>query len=149
MLLQPGWGDMQSQEQEQTRSSRNRHRAAGRRSVQYSPEESGEVDRGRHTPILATAAGQPRLWQVLAARRQTRNLGQTRQRICRSTFLAHLCRLYFTARPMEDGLAEAIDDGKVGPRDDPKTRGKVLVDDFGWDKVPFSLFWLLVSYKNF
>lgn len=50
---------------------------------------------------------------------------------------------------MEDGLAEAIDDGKVGPRDDPKTRGKVLVDDFGWDKVPFSLFWLLVSYKNF
>lgn len=38
---------------------------------------------------------------------------------------------------MEDGLAEAIDDGKVGPRDDPKTRGKVLTDDFGWDKVPF------------
>jgi hypothetical protein len=36
---------------------------------------------------------------------------------------------------MEDGLAEAIDEGKIGPRDDPKTRGKVLTDDFGWDKV--------------
>lgn len=35
---------------------------------------------------------------------------------------------------MEDGLAEAIDDGKVGPRDEPKARSKILVDDFGWDK---------------
>ena len=41
---------------------------------------------------------------------------------------------------MEDGLAEAIDEGKVGPRDDPKTRGKLLVDEFGWDKVPILLF---------
>ena len=37
-------------------------------------------------------------------------------------------------RPMEEGLAEAIDDGKVGPRDEPKARSKILVDDFGWDK---------------
>ena len=37
-------------------------------------------------------------------------------------------------RPMEDGLAEAIDEGKVGPRDEPKARSKILVDDFGWDK---------------
>jgi hypothetical protein len=43
-------------------------------------------------------------------------------------------RLYFTARPMEDGLAEAIDEGKIGPRDDPKTRGKILADEYGWDK---------------
>ena len=43
-------------------------------------------------------------------------------------------RLYFTARPMDEGLAEAIDDGKVGPRDDPKTRGKILCDEFSWDK---------------
>lgn len=38
------------------------------------------------------------------------------------------------ARPMEDGLAEAIDDGKVGPRDDPKIRSKILSEEFGWDK---------------
>lgn len=31
-------------------------------------------------------------------------------------------RLYMQARAMEDGLAEAIDEGKVGPKDDPKVR---------------------------
>ncbi|GLJ52614.1 hypothetical protein SUGI_1119780 [Cryptomeria japonica] len=43
-------------------------------------------------------------------------------------------RLYFEARPMEEGLAEAIDEGRIGPRDDPKVRGKVLSEEFGWDK---------------
>jgi elongation factor 2 len=43
-------------------------------------------------------------------------------------------RLYLQARPMEDGLAEAIDDGKVGPRDDPKLRTKLLSEEFNWDK---------------
>lgn len=33
-------------------------------------------------------------------------------------------RLYFKARPMEEGLPEAIDEGLVGPRDDPKVRGE-------------------------
>lgn len=35
---------------------------------------------------------------------------------------------------MEDGLAEAIDDGRVGPRDDPKIRSKILSEEFQWDK---------------
>jgi len=43
-------------------------------------------------------------------------------------------RLYFKARPLEEGLAEAIDEGHVTPRDDPKVRGKFLCDKFGWDK---------------
>ncbi|KAJ6678184.1 hypothetical protein OIU85_008744 [Salix viminalis] len=43
-------------------------------------------------------------------------------------------RLYMEARPMEEGLAEAIDDGRVGPRDDPKNRAKILSEEFGWDK---------------
>jgi elongation factor 2 len=43
-------------------------------------------------------------------------------------------RLYMEARPMEEGLAEAIDEGRVGPRDDPKVRSKILSDEFGWDK---------------
>uniref|UniRef100_A0A251STB4 Putative translation elongation factor EFG/EF2, archaeal n=1 Tax=Helianthus annuus TaxID=4232 RepID=A0A251STB4_HELAN len=43
-------------------------------------------------------------------------------------------RLYMEARPMEEGLAEAIDEGRVGPRDDPKVRGKILSEEFGWDK---------------
>ncbi|XP_024026254.1 elongation factor 2-like [Morus notabilis] len=43
-------------------------------------------------------------------------------------------RLYMEARPMEEGLAEAIDDGAIGPRDDPKVRSKILSEKFGWDK---------------
>lgn len=43
-------------------------------------------------------------------------------------------RLYFQARPLEEGLAEAIDDGRIGPKDDPKIRTKTLVDEFKWDK---------------
>lgn len=35
---------------------------------------------------------------------------------------------------MEDGLAEAVDEGRVGPRDDPKQRSKILAEEFGWDK---------------
>ena len=35
---------------------------------------------------------------------------------------------------MEEGLAEAVDEGKVGPRDDPKARSKILAEEFGWDK---------------
>ncbi|KAG6635782.1 hypothetical protein CIPAW_11G066000 [Carya illinoinensis] len=34
----------------------------------------------------------------------------------------------------EEGLAEAIDDGRIGPRDDPKLRSKILSEEFGWDK---------------
>jgi len=43
--------------------------------------------------------------------------------------------LYFEARPLEEGLAEAIDDGRIGPRDDPKVRSKVLAEEFGWDRI--------------
>ena len=35
---------------------------------------------------------------------------------------------------MEDGLAEAVDDGKIGPRDDPKQRSRILAEEFNWDK---------------
>lgn len=50
-------------------------------------------------------------------------------------------RLYLRARPMEDGLPEAIDDGKIGPRDDPKVRSKVLADEFQWDKDMAKKIW--------
>ncbi|KAG0500459.1 hypothetical protein HPP92_000531 [Vanilla planifolia] len=43
-------------------------------------------------------------------------------------------RLYMEARPLEGGLAKAIDDGRVGPQDDPKSRAKILAEEFGWDK---------------
>jgi len=43
-------------------------------------------------------------------------------------------RIYMEARPLEDGLAEDIDEGNVGPRDEPKARAKLLVEKYGWDK---------------
>ncbi|OMP09851.1 hypothetical protein COLO4_05077 [Corchorus olitorius] len=45
----------------------------------------------------------------------------------------HNC-LYMEARPLEEGLAEAIDEGRIGPRDDPEVRSKILAEEFGWDK---------------
>jgi elongation factor 2 len=68
-------------------------------------------------------------------------IGDSADHVCMSKSPNKHNRLYFTARPMEDGLAEAIDEGKVGPRDDPKTRGKVLVDEFGWDKELAKKIW--------
>ena len=43
-------------------------------------------------------------------------------------------RLYIEARPLEDGIAEMIDEGEIGPRDDPKARGKMMAEKFDWDK---------------
>ena len=43
-------------------------------------------------------------------------------------------RLYMEARPMEAGLAEAIDDEKIGPGVDPKNRSKISSEELGWDK---------------
>eukprot|EP00897_Mesotaenium_endlicherianum_P007020 jgi/Mesen1/6346/ME000328S05634 len=43
-------------------------------------------------------------------------------------------RLYFEARALEEGLPEAIDDGKIGPKDDPKARVATLTTEYGWDK---------------
>jgi len=42
-------------------------------------------------------------------------------------------RLFMTACPMPDGLAEAIDDGKVTPRQEAKERGRYLADHFEMD----------------
>merc|ERR1711871_815922 len=43
-------------------------------------------------------------------------------------------RVYMTARPLEEGLPEAIDEGLVGPRDEPKARGRYLAEKYEWDK---------------
>ncbi|KAK9937516.1 hypothetical protein M0R45_014298 [Rubus argutus] len=53
-------------------------------------------------------------------------------------------RLYMEARPLEEGLPEAIDDGRIGPRDDPKIRSKILAEEFGWDKDLAKKIWCLV-----
>lgn len=42
-------------------------------------------------------------------------------------------RIFMTAGPIDDDLSKDIEDGKVGPRDDPKTRGRYLADTYEWN----------------
>ncbi|XP_076134356.1 elongation factor 2b-like [Alosa pseudoharengus] len=42
-------------------------------------------------------------------------------------------RLYMKARPFPDGLAEDIDKGEVGPRQELKTRARYLAETYEWD----------------
>merc|ERR1711959_667518 len=42
-------------------------------------------------------------------------------------------RLYMKAQPMGDELTAAIDNNVISSTQDPKTRGRALADDFGWD----------------
>jgi len=50
-------------------------------------------------------------------------------------------RLYLVAEPLQDGLPEAIEGGSVSARDDAKTRSKVLVSEFQWDKNDTMKIW--------
>ncbi|XP_057794933.1 elongation factor 2-like [Salvia miltiorrhiza] len=42
---------------------------------------------------------------------------------------------------MEKGLTEAIDDGRIGPTNDPKVRYMTLAKEFGWDKQLAKKIW--------
>nr|ANM86109.1 elongation factor 2 [Stygiella incarcerata] len=42
-------------------------------------------------------------------------------------------RIYMRAMPLAEELADEIEDGKITPRDDPKTRARVLNEKYGWD----------------
>lgn len=50
-------------------------------------------------------------------------------------------RLYVRAMPLEEELTQGIEAGKVGARDDPKTRGRVLADEYGWDVTDARKIW--------
>lgn len=50
-------------------------------------------------------------------------------------------RLYLTAEPFADGLSEAIEDGKITPRDDPKARARELSEKYGWDVTEARKIW--------
>eukprot|EP00741_Cyanophora_paradoxa_P022519 tig00021464_g21745.t1 len=50
-------------------------------------------------------------------------------------------RIYCEAEPFAEGLAEAIESGKVNPRDDPKIRSKIMADEFGWDVTEARKIW--------
>jgi len=50
-------------------------------------------------------------------------------------------RLYVVANPLTQGLAELIERGGIGPRDDPKVRGRKLAEDFEWDVTEARKIW--------
>jgi len=50
-------------------------------------------------------------------------------------------RLYLVAEPMEDDLCKAIENGKAGPKADPKERAKLLKDEFTWDPSEATKIW--------
>jgi elongation factor 2 len=50
-------------------------------------------------------------------------------------------RLYVVARPMEEGLAEKIDSGKISSKDDPKNRARILAEEYGWDVTEARKIW--------
>jgi len=55
-------------------------------------------------------------------------------RVCLSKSPNKHNRLYMKARPLDGDLCTAIDDGKVTPRQEAKERGKILTDNYEWDK---------------
>merc|ERR1712054_150028 len=50
-------------------------------------------------------------------------------------------RLFLKGKPLTDDLSDLIESEKVGPKSDPKERGRILVDDFGWEKDETQKIW--------
>jgi len=50
-------------------------------------------------------------------------------------------RLFMTAAPMPEGLAEDIDKGDVSPKDDPRARARYLVEKYNWDTTEARKIW--------
>lgn len=50
-------------------------------------------------------------------------------------------RLYVIAEPLGEEVSKAIEDGQVNPRDDFKTRARVLADEHGWDVTDARKIW--------
>lgn len=50
-------------------------------------------------------------------------------------------RLYVKAQPIEEELSKAVEEGKVGPRDDFKLRARLLADEYGWDVTDARKIW--------
>jgi len=50
-------------------------------------------------------------------------------------------RLYVTARPLDEELSKEIDAGKITPRDDFKSRARLLAETYGWDVTDARKIW--------
>jgi elongation factor 2 len=57
-------------------------------------------------------------------------------------------RLYVVARPLEEGLAEAIDNNQITPRDEPKARARELAEKYNWDVTEARKIWAFGPNTN-
>ena len=57
-------------------------------------------------------------------------------------------KFYMRAAPLEPGLAEAIESGRITSKQDPKERSKILVEEFGWDLASTKKIWAFGPNDN-
>ena len=57
-------------------------------------------------------------------------------------------KFFMRASPLEPGLAEAIEAGRISSKQDPKERSKILVEEFGWDLSATKKIWAFGPYDN-
>jgi elongation factor 2 len=50
-------------------------------------------------------------------------------------------RIHATGGPLQDELTHLIENGDITPTQDVKIRGKILSDDFGWEKEDTVKIW--------
>lgn len=50
-------------------------------------------------------------------------------------------RLWVTAQPLDEELCQAIETGKITPRDDFKARARLMADEYGWDVTDARKIW--------
>lgn len=59
-----------------------------------------------------------------------------------------LNKFFMRATPLEDGLADAIEAGRISSKQDPKERSKILVEEFGWDLGATKKIWAFGPHDN-
>ncbi|CAF1157573.1 unnamed protein product [Rotaria sordida] len=57
-------------------------------------------------------------------------------------------KFFMRASPLEPGLAEAIESGRITSKQDPRERSRILVEEFGWDLAATKKIWAFGPYEN-
>jgi elongation factor 2 len=57
-------------------------------------------------------------------------------------------KFFMRASPLEAGLAEAIESGRISSKQDPKERSRMLVEEFGWDLNATKKIWAFGPHDN-
>jgi len=68
-------------------------------------------------------------------------VSETSSEVCLSKSPNKHNRLFMTAKPMPDGMAEDIDKGDISPKDDFKARARLLVERYEWDATEARKIW--------